>query len=61
MDKLIKDLTRSERSSERPPLLLVCGNDSSWKIQLAAKLAHADKPAEFDAANGLVLLGSDHV
>ena len=56
MDKLLRDIARTDRSADRPALFLVAGTAASAKSALASRLAGADCPAGLDPVNGLALV-----
>ena len=56
MDKLLRDIARTDRSADRPALFLVAGTAAAAKAALASQLAGADCPAGLDPVNGLALV-----
>ncbi|CAL6055001.1 Hypothetical_protein [Hexamita inflata] len=58
-DQLLRDIGRSDKAQTKPPMFMISGNDSSFKLQLAAKLVGCERPLEFDAVNGITILGSE--
>lgn len=54
----MKAIAAKTSTSVRPKVNLVCGNDKTSKAQLAAKLVGEERPLDFDAINGIAVIGS---